>query len=62
MRAVRFADSEALAANGEARPFFAQEQADEDVVVVKVEEGDNQLWGGWREGCWQGVRGSRCWR
>jgi hypothetical protein len=43
MRAMRFVDSEALAAKGEARPFLAQEHAGEDAVVVKVEEGDNQL-------------------
>ena len=44
MRAMGFADSEALAAKGEACPFLAQEHAGEDAVVVKVEEGDNQLW------------------
>lgn len=44
MRAVRFTDSQALAAKGEARPFLAQEHTGEDAVVVKVEEGDNQLW------------------
>ena len=44
MRAVGFADLEAIAAKGEARPFLAQEQAGGDAVVVKVEEGDNQLW------------------